>query len=68
MAKSYLTTCCLCHRTTSKQYARKNGGKCKSCVTGVKQPRREREPRPVCHGEMTHAFLSYEASLDACPY
>ncbi len=33
--KSYLTKCS-CGRTTSAAYARKNGGKCKACVTGIK--------------------------------
>lgn len=34
--KQYMTTCSdpNCGRRTSKQYAKKNGGKCKACVTG----------------------------------
>jgi hypothetical protein len=34
--KAYLTKCS-CGNTTSKSYARANGGKCKPCITG--QPR-----------------------------
>jgi hypothetical protein len=33
--KSYLTKCVACRQTTSRQYARKNAGKCKACVTGT---------------------------------
>lgn len=31
----YLCSCTACGGKTSKAYARQNGGKCKSCVTGV---------------------------------
>jgi len=30
----FLTTCISCGRKTNRAYARANGGKCKSCVTG----------------------------------
>lgn len=26
------------------------------------------DARAVCHGEMTHSFLAFEAALDASPY
>lgn len=32
---SKFQTTCPCGRTTTKAYARSNGGKCKACVTGV---------------------------------
>ena len=32
---SQFLTRCACGGTTSKQYARAHGGKCKTCVTGV---------------------------------
>lgn len=35
----FMAKCNQCGRTTSSKYARANGGKCKSCVTGVEQPR-----------------------------
>lgn len=38
---TYLTRCS-CGRTTSKAYARANGGKCKACVTGAEPVRRGR--------------------------
>jgi hypothetical protein len=61
----YLTTCA-CGNKTSKAFARKNDGKCKSCVTGV-----ESTPRglkcPTC-GEMT--LTSYQKAhhyhCDSC--
>lgn len=34
--------CNNCNRTTSTKYARQHGGKCKSCVTGIEQPRKPR--------------------------
>lgn len=43
MAKfSQYQTTCKCGGTTTKAYARKHGGKCKSCVTGVAQPKKGR--------------------------
>ena len=38
----FTTKCNACHGTTSKQYARQNGGKCKPCVTG--NPRQQSHP------------------------
>lgn len=35
----FMAKCNQCHRTTSSKYARANGGKCKSCVTGIEQTR-----------------------------
>lgn len=37
---------CACGRTTNTRYARANGGKCKSCVTGVDQPSKAARLRP----------------------
>jgi hypothetical protein len=42
--KVYLTKCS-CGRLTSKAYARKNAGLCKSCVTGVDQPSQASQDR-----------------------
>ena len=43
----YLTRCSVCGGKTSKKYARANGGKCKSCVSGV--PRESSGPKcPQC--------------------
>jgi len=39
---SQFQTKCHCGNTTTRAYARKNGGKCKECVTGRAQPRRAR--------------------------
>lgn len=66
--KTFLTKCNQCGQTTSKTYARKNQGWCKSCVTGTPREERHHGDRPVCHGEMTHSFLATEASLDSCPW
>lgn len=43
---------CPCGRLTSKDYARRNGGRCKSCVTGIGQTDRRdsRQGRLIDHG------------------
>ena len=33
--QKFCCECVACGATTSKSYARKNGGKCKQCVTGI---------------------------------
>lgn len=40
----YLVACSDCGEKTSRQYARKHGGKCKSCVTGEDSTRYFRCP------------------------
>jgi hypothetical protein len=42
---SKFQTSCPCGRTTTKAHARANGGKCKTCVTGVAQPTARSYPR-----------------------
>jgi hypothetical protein len=37
--KNFCCTCVSCGGSTSKQYARKNSGQCKACVTGVACPK-----------------------------
>jgi hypothetical protein len=54
--KSYLTKCS-CGNTTSKTYARANGGRCKPCVTG--QPRQPRETAEHRQGRLIDS--GYEA-------
>lgn len=39
--KNYTIKCSKCGGTTSRQYARKNHGHCKPCVTGVARPERD---------------------------
>jgi hypothetical protein len=55
---AYITDCA-CGNKTSKAYARKNGGKCKSCVTGVDQSKTDntptREQRILDHGYQAYA-------------
>ena len=40
----YTCKCNQCGQTTSTKYATANGGKCKSCATGVEQPRNTQVP------------------------
>lgn len=35
--KSFLCNCNQCGRATSKAYARRHGGQCKSCTTGIER-------------------------------
>lgn len=55
----FLTSCSSCKGTTSKTYAKKNGGRCKQCVTGEPPKPRyaklTREQRIIEHGYQAYA-------------
>jgi uncharacterized OB-fold protein len=67
--KQYITTC-PCGRTTSKIFARANGGKCKTCATGV-VPETKSNPRytcPDCQREnaLTEYQVRHHYHCDTC--
>jgi len=57
----YLTRCNTCGLTTSKAFAKKNSGRCKSCVTGISRYTQERGYVPtreqviIDHGYQVYA-------------
>lgn len=56
--KRFLVTCNTCGGQTNKQYARRNGGKCKCCVEGKPRERTQgptREQRIIDSGYQAYA-------------
>lgn len=65
--KTFCTNCVLCNGATSKAYARKHDGLCKSCVTGVPTDTKEKTLCPDC-GEhyLTPYQLAHHYHCDHC--
>ena len=53
---TYLIRCTECGANTSKQYARKNNGRCKACVTGVT---RESDAEYRTRTIIDHGYAAY---------
>jgi predicted amidophosphoribosyltransferase len=63
--KTFLTSCVSCHGTTSKSYARKHEGKCKTCVTGI-EPKYHGPTCPQCGAPISAYKAQHHYVCESC--